>query len=1532
MNKIIYEQTFVGGMNTVLAKNLLSPEQYVYMLNCDVTSTADGNVGIVTNIKGDISVDVQLPEGENRTIFSIRNEESNKLYYAVWNSLGYNTWFEFDYVSKTIKTVIQSITDTGGVDIFKWEKGVLINSANIVNDNLLYWTMKGHPARKINISKAVDKSFESGGYGNVILEEYTRANKKSPAFSPSVRYDTDTSRKKNDVYRKLFQFTARYWYDDNEVSAFSDFSQVAVPSDEVVTGGQGVSLNNNVIKVGVLSGGMLVRKIEIAMRSTTDVKGVYSDWVSVGIFDKTVLDIPNNTEFEYSFYNDNTYLALAQEVVNQPQSDFPDEPLVQEYAYNTMVYGNFKDGFPSVPVDFSAEVVYSDLFVPSGQENKLNEPSFIYNFIDHEYESGGFMAGGGWRKTEGEIVVGPDVKSGNLFRMNLTNDGGNNVTTRLEHKATLTDDAQSVASKFRTYLSNHSRTNTKGGYVDIVKPKGGGAYGFRFKIWNNWNLPYIGFSTSVTPVNYSTLKNLGNSVPNEKLGSSARYAIVYKSDEKRSLAYGNNEVVQVKTLNELGDIKKVTTILDIKHKAPSWAKSYAIYRTKNLTQSDWIQFLVQRAVLTTTLDGEQYYDLSLGSFFTYQKVHPNSILNYEFKKGDRLRLLKNYNTTSGWSVPSNVIEYEVLDYYPEKTEVIQSDVIIDGSSNIKTSETPNPNRVGSNIVINGNERTIIGVTADGYNLNSAITIDGASSSEPKTYPSFSVINRNGVVRIKMDPSYPITVNGTDTFALVEVYNPSQSFVNAEFENYYNTGYEFEIYQDGPNFYHRGNSSDQTATSSARVAIEGFDNYVRNRSLVTNTSETNPQSAVTTVEDKSFSDFYNSDLSSLGRPSVLDDSRGVVHFEDRLVWSNNFIEDTKINGLNMFLSTNRVDYNDKYGSIQKIVFHEGRLYIFKYLKTGWVPVKGIIMSDTSGQNFVGISSRLLPDKMEYFVWEGGIADNPESVVREGNNIYGVSPTSQVIFYIGGSGVEPASKIFGIDNYARELIVKAKAAGAHIFGGINRKKNQYLVMIESYEDVVYSDRFNASNSSLEDTIRNGAWQIVDSADNGTVSVVGDVLTYHPNLNFSGIDNISYKSANGIVRHIVINVLGSETETVWHEDGQYCVVTGGARTGYVAYSLLKEYNIITGEYTGVTKPNASGDPDYVAPYEDLSLCPLGLDYVYVAKINRRINTQSVRLKGVSSTSSKLNFIFKDSDNFSSGSTLFETGLIDSGEEATVNIPIYVGDAYLFIVCDDTNYSAIEEIYITGAYLLSANFNNLDGLKVLELDQSGLPSFSYNDFSSLSINNNVLLEKLVVKNHNLASINLDPNNLLEYIDVSYGRSLVTLHISSWSRLTDLIIHESLFTSFGYSTQFVDSVIANANNLSPNLVILRYGLNNSTGIMPSTAIVPQYNLLSSRASVVGRSPVVTDVDLTINFLYYGNVVEGMLYLSAPLSVSINVNIRGYYEDSTGVIQLILVDKTIPANTTSVPWSFTGFSDIQGANAFIQNVSPNPAGGVSINY
>src|SRR5690606_35488515 len=116
----------------------------------------------------------------------------------------------------------------------------------------------------------------------------------------------------------------------------------------------------------------------------------------------------------------------------------------------------------------------------------------------------------------------------------------------------------------------------------------------------------------------------------------------------------------------------------------------------------------------------------------------------------------------------------------------------------------------------------------------------------------------------------------------------------------------------------------------------------------------------------------------------------------------------------------------------------------------------------------------------------------------------------------------------------------------------------------------------------------------------SIVGDVIQYYPNVGFSGMDYLSYRSGNGTIRNDAINVLSADTELSWRPTAPYCVSSGGTRTGFVAYSTLSEYDNILQSFTGNVKPNVDTDSDYVAPHEDLDACPIGLEYTRIGVLS--------------------------------------------------------------------------------------------------------------------------------------------------------------------------------------------------------------------------------------------------------------------------------------------------------------------------------------------
>lgn len=1516
--KAAHENTFTGGMNTVVAPEMLATDQYVAMLNCDVMSTDDGKLGKVTGVKGNVLVYVDLPEGENKTIGVAKNEQGNKLYYAVWNSNGMHTWYEYDISFNTVQKVLQSFSDTGEVDIFNWSKSDKILTADVIDGELLYWTIKGHPPRKINIQKCL-----SGDYGDVVLEEFTRAFKRPSPFPPEAKYITDETRKTNNLFGNLFKFAIAYIYDDNEKSTYSDFSTVPLPYEEDASGAVGVPEKNNCISVKFLVGGHIVKKVEIVMQKT-DPDGGVSDWSTIAVINKEDVEIEDG-QYEYLFYNEDVSISVDQDEIDLQYSNMPRDPAVQSNCGGVMVYADFTEGFPTVDIDVSHEIVYSELFIPEEQENVLNNPSFQKVIIE-KYKRSRWPDS--WRTTVAEVVVGPDVKAGNIFRVKFEN-----IALDYTYTARLTDNARTVAAYFRSQFKVADRFNVREAYVGDISVDSGGYARFRFAIVQRANSSsYVDLNTTVTPVRYNTLKDLGFSTPNEKMGSSYKYGIIYKDEDlRRTLTYAYDESVEIKSINELGDIKKVETLLTIKHKAPEWARYYSIVRTKNLKQNNYIQFIIQKISVHETDRGDKYHDLIVGSLYTYQKLHPNSTIKYEFKKGDRVRLVKKFNATDGWSVPSNVIDYEVISYNNLVIEKINKDITVTKNSNIVTTDEADNNYVGSTITIGDNiEREIIAIDPNGYMIDNIISIDGMTAEESYTFPYYSIKNDRGVLRIKMNPDYPINVIPGEEYPLVEVFTPHQSIGTVASETYFNIGYDFEII-DGN---HRGNIQDQTNEDDAIVSIQGIDNYVRNRELPTNTDVKNVQSIFASVEDPSFSDFYVSDMTSRGRASVLDNSKGVVRFDSRIVFSLNRITDTEINGLNIFKPLNRVDYNDGYGAIALVLYSDGRLYIFKTNKTGWVPVKGNIITDQTGEALLAASDKFLPENIIYFTWDGGVGNNPESIVRFENGIFGISPSNGTVFRIGGSGVVPISKIYGIDNLARDYITNASRSGVNMWGGYNKRKSNYVLVIEEYDKIAYRDLFSQVNTSVQLKEHSGDFSIISLPAHGSAEIIVDTIQYNPNQDFVGKDYFSYKPEVGEPVNVCVTVIGADSILTWRPTGEYCINEDGVRTGFVGYTLLEEYDNSTAEYTGNTKPNDPSDPDYVAPVEDTGRCPIGVESIKVATINIGINSQKITFDFESFEHTTITI--KKGESYD-GEDLATTGEVPSGEYE-LDVPIGQGVASIFITNDD--FSTFKKLSIKSAYMISGYFSDIPSLEELVLDQSSIPLSHNMNFNYLDIASNVSLTKLHVINHQMSSINLTTNNILQDINVSGGENLISLIIGSWSPIRRLVIHDCRFTSPTYSKSYIDSVLASFNAVAPSQAIgyvLQYGASSGTGIVPSQSAKVNYDSLRLKGvSVIGPAPVLPGVNLHAFVSGYPdrpNSYGITTRISNPLfnRQTTHVEVEFFYHGLSVFRQEFISEITAGAVLSDIR-DFDLFRDITEGYFRITYTTPNPNGSVDVNY
>jgi hypothetical protein len=1080
--------TFEGGTDTDTAPELMPPNRARYMLN--VRTYSFGQRGVVTNIAGNVLVSTPLPAGTNTAIGWGADEEHGQFYFIVCNSTGFHTVFMYDNKKNSIVVLLQSRTDSNDVDILTLSTDYLINHVDVIpsiNGPLITWCDGLNNAVKFNRNKALDKS--DTGYGLIIERDFINAYKKSPIFAPTCSYFTDYTRTSNFLYGKLFKFAIRFIYDDGEVSNWSDWSLVALPPNQSYSGVNTITYDNNGIALQLETGNQLVIKIEVAFKVGSQ------DFVTTTILDKSQLSIESNSTYAYNFYNDGADDATDQGKINRQFSVLPDKPFCQAFTKNAMTYSKFFEGFDGVKMNMAVAVTYEDLFLPDGTVNQFNSPSFISTLITNGYSSGSLGVNKRWNVQE-HFQIGFDVKTGNKYQ--LFGKNGKSANFSFSYTANAEDDAISVANKFKSLLRTNVARGVPDGPNGISNENidGDGNVSWDYTILGYWNESPVVWSSTVSPVSFQTLQDDGSSVNMVKPGSNRKYAVGYEDGDGRKGLANTSDAAVANTgfITEVGDQKRAIHQISIFNPPPLWAKYYYLLRTPD--SGPWIQMLIQKVIdvdpdphSVAAGNSQKYLDLVVGSLFTYQKLHPNTVVKYDFAKGDRLRFIKYYDqANNNAKVLYSYIEVEVLSYNINTQEVVNENIQLNGTDVVTINGVANVSYVGKTLIVNGYERTIIGAPAGNkYQLNSPVA-DGTLTAVIK-FASFIISDQRGILRIKQPDNVVIK-----DLSLVEVYKPQLNDSVDGYKQFQPFGVKLEIGNWGtPQAFHMGTVQNQYQTGPndpAIIKVTHGDAYARNRELPTNNSVPGTQLLVDHIIDPNYSDFYESDMSALGKVFPQDDGSGRKYFGSRVRFSNNFIEDTRVNGLSDFDNGDREDYNDPYGDIMLMRFRENRLYIFKPLKTGWIPILQSILEDNTGQKVIGISAKLL-NQMQYFSWEGGIGNNPESWCSNGNYQYFASTNSGAFMRLAGDGCDPISKLYNFDTDVRQALSIAEKFGLQIFGGIDKEKSEVLFHIPAYHNYIFRGGFSEPQwNAYNDAVPEGTtFEITQQPAHGSVSIDDD-----------------------------------------------------------------------------------------------------------------------------------------------------------------------------------------------------------------------------------------------------------------------------------------------------------------------------------------------------------------------------------------------------------------------------------------------------------
>jgi hypothetical protein len=274
---------------------------------------------------------------------------------------------------------------------------------------------------------------------------------------------------------------------------------------------------------------------------------------------------------------------------------------------------------------------------------------------------------------------------------------------------------------------------------------------------------------------------------------------------------------------------------------------------------------------------------------------------------------------------------------------------------------------------------------------------------------------------------PATINvGANT--IVEIYTPRKTDVKTI---YYEFGELFPIIEDsGGNLVHGGSSQNQDLDLSlaATGTFSNGDVY----HIIRTPSKPIATTTGFFMESQWYSDFFESDMYDQGRPGVE------TAFNQRTLniirFSNQYLQNTGINGLTTFEGDNYKEINDIYGSIQAIMEVGNTLKVYMEKKSASILIGRQEYTDTNGQLTTASSDRVLgsvryPENNFGTQWI-------ESVTKNNKFIYGFDIFNGVLWRDSSNGIFPVSGRFedayGNGDYKMETYFRAKAEALALSG--------------------------------------------------------------------------------------------------------------------------------------------------------------------------------------------------------------------------------------------------------------------------------------------------------------------------------------------------------------------------------------------------------------------------------------------------------------------------------------------------------------------
>jgi len=637
---MIINTPFSGKLNLDDANYRVSNNDYIDALNVTKDAQGKGQDKVVSNILGNELIPYSAPNGTNKVIGFYSDKIRNRAYYFIWNSNGYNTILYYDLNSNEIIQVLQSKTDSNGVDILNLNPSYKILSINIfyrdLEGDILFFNDAYNQPKSLNVINL---------YGIDWKLEYLLVAKAPPIMPPKVTYENDTTITINNLRNKLFQFSYRFVYDNNEKSVWSSKSIVPLPQQPSLTLTDNIATNNARIAVLFSTGGPDVKAVELSFRETTN--GLTSDWYLIKSFDKISLNIDDDVVYDkFKFFNDAIYSQIDVIESGQLQDWVPQKANAGELANgNVLLYAGITEGYDKTTMDLSVEQTtdlasyfYDQcgllfLATVNGTDSGVGTTMDIYLY-------------GTGTNTSGEVTTLNNAAGGyyiNSFASDGTDLSTSYSTSGMTSSYLVSDLLDGISAAL--VAKGYTQVSLVGNHLIMNYPDG-------------FVLTSVGFKTFISLDSDNTrFANVWD--------SGYQYAIQYFDAQGRTIGAQTSLGGTINTPSRIiGNNGFPQINLSILNIPPLYATYYQVLRSNNTTYNKRLCWVSQSAYagITNNVDNTRFFYIGIDNIAAYNEAisSTQNVVSYNYTEGDRIRFIQRYDSdNTARTIPAQY-DYEIV--------------------------------------------------------------------------------------------------------------------------------------------------------------------------------------------------------------------------------------------------------------------------------------------------------------------------------------------------------------------------------------------------------------------------------------------------------------------------------------------------------------------------------------------------------------------------------------------------------------------------------------------------------------------------------------------------------------------------------------------------------------------------------------------------------------------------------------------------------------------------------------------------------